>query len=43
MAHYGVVIDEFASINEDIYKMFTNYFSNPLMTKMKNQENKFSM
>ena len=43
MAHYGVVIDEFASVNDEIYKIFCKYFENPIMTKMKNQENKFSM
>jgi len=42
MASYGVIIDEFASINENIYKMFVEYFKNPIMTKMKN-ESKYSM
>ena len=42
MAHYGQIIDEFASLNDDIYLMFVNYFNEPIMTKMKN-EAKFSM
>jgi hypothetical protein len=39
MASYGVIIDEFASINDNIYKMFVEYFKNPIMTKMKNESN----
>jgi hypothetical protein len=38
MAEYGKIIDEFASINEDIYKIFTDYFNNPIMVKTKNEE-----
>ena len=38
MAEYGTMIDEFASVNEDIYEMFTNYFNNPIMIKTKNEE-----
>jgi hypothetical protein len=44
MAFYGQVIDEYTTINENIYILFTNYFGNPLMTKIKNEEiNKLSM
>ena len=39
MASYGVIIDEFASVNDNIYKMFAEYFKNPVMTKMKNESN----
>jgi hypothetical protein len=42
MAFYGSLIDEFASVNDNIYTMFTNYFNNPIMTKIKN-EDKYSM
>jgi hypothetical protein len=38
MAQYGTMIDEFASVNEDIYEMFTNYFNNPIMIKTKNED-----
>ena len=38
MAFYGEVIDEYTTINENIYILFTNYFGNPLMTKIKNEE-----
>ena len=38
MAQYGTMIDEFASVNEDIYEMFTNYFNNPTMVKTKNED-----
>ena len=37
MAQYGTMIDEFASVNEDIYKIFNDYFNNPVMTKTKNE------
>ena len=44
MAFYGEVIDEYTTINENIYILFTNYFGNPIMTKIKNDEiNKLSM
>jgi hypothetical protein len=42
MASYGIIIDEFASVNENIYQMFVDYFKNPVMTKMKDESN-FSM
>ena len=38
MAEYGTMIDEFATVNEDIYEMFTNYFNNPIMIKTKNEQ-----
>lgn len=38
MAEYGKMIDEFASVNEDIYKMFVDYLNNPIMVKTKDEE-----
>jgi hypothetical protein len=43
MAEYGILIDEnFAPERDGIYQMFAEYFNNPPMTKIKN-ENNYSM
>lgn len=36
---YGKMIDEYAPINDNIYKLFINYFNNPILVKMKNENN----
>jgi len=39
MAHYGEVLDQsYDPSKDDIYPLFTQYFGNPLMTKLKNVE-----
>ena len=43
MAEYGKIIDEFASINENIYQYFYEYFKDHLMSKEKNVDNKYSV
>lgn len=43
MAQYGKIIDNnYNPERDNIYKMFIDYFNNPVMTKIKNQD-KFSM
>jgi len=43
MANYGIVIDDMASLNEEIYDYFIDYFDDPVMMKIKDQDNKFSV
>ena len=39
MARYGQIIDDtFIPERDDIYNMFCDYFNNPIMTKIKNED-----
>jgi hypothetical protein len=42
METYGEIIDDYDPLKENIYKLFADYFNNPVMTKMKD-EKKLSM
>jgi len=38
MAHYGEIIDDFDPQKDHIYTLFTNYFKNPKMIKIKDTQ-----
>ena len=42
MAHYGQIINNYNPIKNELYKNITNYFNNPVMTKIKDVE-KYTM
>ena len=39
MATYGEMIDDYNPMKDDIYKIFSQYFNDPMMTKMKDDNN----
>ncbi len=43
MAKYGVVIDDMASLYEEIYDHFIDYFGDPILMKIKDQDGKFTL
>ena len=36
---YGKIFDEYSPINDNMYKIFVDYFSNPTLIKLKNESN----
>ena len=42
MSNYGEILDDFNPLKDYIYSLFVNYFSNPTLTKIKNDTD-FSM
>ena len=43
MSNYGIIIDDMASLNEKIYDYFIDYFNDPIMIKIKDQDDKLSV
>jgi hypothetical protein len=41
MAEYGEIIDNYNPLKEPVYKMFSNYFKNPKMIRVKETDNFF--
>lgn len=39
MTEFGEVLDDYNPVRETIYPLFTKYFDNPVLTKIKNVEN----
>ena len=39
MTTYGEMIDDYNPAKDNIYKMFSEYFNDPMMTKMKDEKN----
>lgn len=43
MVKYGQLVDEFVTINDKVYEYFLDYFNDPVMTKLKNTDQGFSV
>jgi len=39
MTTYGEIIDDYNPVKDTVYKMFSDYFNDPMMTKMKDENN----